>query len=222
MQHTEGLFEGSDGIRLYYQCWLPRHEARAVVTIVHGFSDHCGRYDHLVSSLVNRRIAVYGYDLRGHGQSPGRQGHVQHFSEYREDTRHFIEFVSSLHPTLPLYLFGHSMGGLIALDQALSYPDELQGVIASAPHLGTPPVSPLKQTLANLLSRLWPTFTMDAGLDVTALSRDQGVVQEYCEDPLVHGRGSARLSTELEEAVRWVRTNATRLTIPLLIYCGTE
>jgi alpha-beta hydrolase superfamily lysophospholipase len=221
MQQNEGLFEGADGMKLYYRCWLPDSQTRAAVIIVHGFSDHCGRYDNLVRSLLRRRLAVYSYDLRGHGQSPGKQGHVQEFTDYREDTHSFIQFVARQQPDRPLYLFGHSMGGLIALDQALSYPASIRGVIASAPHLGNPPVSAIKLSLSRLLSRLWPSFTMDAGLDETALSRDQAAVQAYRDDPLVHGRGSARLSTELEAAVDQTQANASRLKMPLLIYGGT-
>ena len=129
-------------LQLFFQNWLPRGDARAVVIIVHGFSDHCGRYENLVEGLVKRRLAVYSYDLRGHGRSPGQQGYIEHFDDYRQDTRTFVNFVSENHLDLPLFLFGHSMGGLIALDQALHYSEGLNGVIASAPHLGNPAAAP--------------------------------------------------------------------------------
>ena len=222
MQHNEGLFSGSEDLQLFFQNWLPRGDARAVVIIVHGFSDHCGRYENLVEGLVKRRLAVYSYDLRGHGRSPGQQGYIEHFDDYRQDTRTFVNFVSENHPDLPLFLFGHSMGGLIALDQALHYSEGLNGVIASAPHLGNPPVAPLKLTAGRLLSRVWPSFSMDAGLDESALSRDEAAVQAYRDDPLVHGRGTARLATELAEAVAETQANAQRLQPPLLIYFGSD
>ena len=222
MQHKEGYFVGAHDDNLYYQFWLPRGGARAVVVIVHGFSDHCGRYDNLVSALVRHRFAVYSYDLRGHGQSPGKRGHIESFDDFRQDTHTFIYFVSSNQPGIPLFLYGHSMGGLIALDQALHYPDGLSGVISSAALLGTPAVSPLKLAVGHLLSKVWPTFSMDAGLDETAISRDEAVVQAYRDDVLVHGKGSARLATELENAVAETQANAYRLQPPLLIYFGTD
>ncbi len=222
MQHKEGFFNESEDQRLYYQCWLPRGDARAVVVIVHGFSDHCDRYSNLVKALVKRHLAVYSYDLRGHGRSSGKQGYIEHFDEYRQDTHTFISFVSERHPDHPLFLFGHSMGGLIALDQALYYPERLSGVIASAAHLGNPPVAPVKLTLGRVLSKVWPSFSIDAGLDESALSRDETVVQAYRDDPLVHGQATARLSTELEQAVAETQANASQFKPPLLIYFGTE
>ncbi len=222
MEHNEALFNGSDDLRLYYQYWLPSAAARALAVIVHGFSDHCGRYDNLVHSLLKRQIAVYSYDLRGHGRSSGKQGHIDHFDDFRQDTHIFVNLVSEQHPDLPLFLFGHSMGGLIALDQALHFPDGLSGVVASAPHLGSPPIDPLKLAAGRILSRIWPSFTMAAGLDTSALSRDEAAVRAYEVDPLVHGLGTARLSTELETAVAETQANAQYLQPPLLIYFGAD
>ncbi|MFL7838394.1 MAG: lysophospholipase [Candidatus Promineifilaceae bacterium] len=222
MQHEEGFFNGSNNLSLYYQCWQPRDDARAVVVLVHGFSDHCGRYDALVGALLRHHMAIYGYDLRGHGRSSGKRGHIDHFEDYREDTRTFIDFVHERLPDPPIFLYGHSMGGLISLDQALAYPEPLSGVIASAPLLGTPAVSPAKLWVARLLSRLWPSLSMDAGLDASAISRDVKVVHTYQEDPLVHGQGSVRLATELEDAMVETQAGAAHLQIPLLIYAGSE
>lgn len=222
MQHIEGFFSGLKDQKLYYQCWLPTGHARAVVVIVHGFSDHCGRYANLVEALLRRHFAVYSYDLRGHGQSAGQRGHIDHFDDYRQDTHIFINYVSEQQPDIPFFLFGHSMGGLIALDQALHFPEGLSGVIASAAHLGNPPVSKAKLKLGRLMSRIWPSFSMDAGLDESGLSRNETAVQAYRDDPLVHGKGSARLAAELETAVDETQANAHQFKPPLLIYFGTE
>jgi alpha-beta hydrolase superfamily lysophospholipase len=222
MQHEEGFFNGSTNLSLYYRHWLPPGGARAVVVIVHGFSDHCGRYDTLVEALQRHHMTIYGYDLRGHGRSSGTRGHIDHFDDYRQDTRIFIDFVCKRYPDLPIFLFGHSMGGLISLDQAVMYPEALSGVIASAPLLGTPAVSPVKLWAARLLSRLWPSLSMDAGLDPSAISRDLETVRDYEEDPLVHGQGSVRLAAELENAMIDTQAKARRLQIPLLIYAGSE
>lgn len=222
MEHEEGLFSGWNGQSLFYQSWQPQGEMRAVVVIIHGFSDHCGRYDNLVEALLRHGMAVYGYDLRGQGRSSGKEGHIDHFDDYRQDTRIFNDFVRQRHPDLPLFLFGHSMGGLIALDQALNYPDGLSGVIASVPLIGTPAINPVKLVAARALSRLWPSFSMDAGLDETAISRDIAAIQAYRDDPLVRGRGTARLATELEDAMAETQANAHLLQTPLLIYFGSE
>lgn len=221
MRHYEDQFKAKDNLPLYRQGWLPECKPRAVVALVHGFNDHSGRYGNLVNELVGRRLAVHSYDLRGHGRSAGQRGHIKHFAEFRQDTHDFIQLARAQYPALPFFLFGHSMGGLIVLDQALHYPQGLNGVIASSPHLGDPPISALLTNLSRLMSAVWPGFSLSAGLDPAGLSRDSDVVQAYSSDPLLHGKGTARLAVELSKTVAATQAAAARFEPPLLMYQGT-
>lgn len=221
IQHKEDRFPCTDGNQLFYQSWIPHEAPHAVLIIVHGFSDHSGRYMTIVDNLVPRRIAVYSFDQRGHGRSPGQRGYINSFSEYRDDVLTFTRLVAGQEPDIPLFLLGHSMGGLIGLDFGLHHPQEVNGVIASSPHLSDPPVSPILITLSRALSTVWPTFSMDAGMDNTGLSRDPDVVQTFLDDPLNHGKGTARLATELSKAVAGTNANAASFQPPLLIIHGT-
>jgi len=220
MEHSEGTFRGSGRLVLYYQRWRPDGDARAVVAIVHGFGEHSGRYLNVVNSLTPRGYAICGLDLRGHGRSPGQRGHINEWGEYREDVRAFLQMVGEQEPGRPLFLLGHSLGGLIVLEYALRSPDRLQGVIASAPSLAQVSVSPFKILLARLLSCLWSRFTMEVGLEVSALSHDPAVVKGYREDPLVHGKGTARFGAESLRAMAWTNAHAADLHLPLLIVHG--
>lgn len=221
MAHDEGTFRGAGGIELYEQRWLPdAGEARAVVAIVHGFGEHSGRYTNMVDRLVPAGYAVYAFDLRGHGRSPGQRGHVDRWTEYREDVGAFVCHVSEREPGRPLFLLGHSMGGLIVLEYAEQHPEGLRGVIASGPLLAQPGISPVKLALGRVISRVYPRFSLDTGLDVTAISRDPAVVEAYRKDPLVHGRGTARLSTEIAAAQARTLAGAPTWTLPLLIIHG--
>jgi alpha-beta hydrolase superfamily lysophospholipase len=221
MRHHEDQFSGVNNLPLYRQSWLPEGKPSATLAIVHGFSDHSGRYKNLVSELVRRRIAVYSYDLRGHGRSAGQRGHISHFDDFRQDTRRFCKLVTAQHPTLPFFLFGHSLGGLIVLDQALYYPEGIDGVIASSPHLGDPPISPFLDLVSKVMSSVWPSFSVNAGIDASALSRDSNIIQAYKTDPLVHGKGTARLAVEISHTVAETQTAAPRFQPHLLIYHGT-
>ncbi len=221
MQHTENNFICNDSLQLYYQCWKPKEPARAALIIVHGFSDHSGRYQNIVDDLVPRGIVVYSFDQRGHGRSPGQSGHVDSFAEYRDDLLTFTQTVATLQPDIPCFLLGHSMGGLIVLDFGLYYPQEVDGIIASSPHLSDPPVSPILTTLSRVLSGIWPTLSISAGLDDHGLSRDPQVVRAYQNDPLVHGKATPRLSTELTKTVAETNANAASFQLPLLIFHGT-
>lgn len=220
MEHTEGTFQGLAGLALRYQRWRPDAGLKAAIAVVHGFGEHSGRYANLIGHFVPRGYSVSGYDLRGHGLSPGKRGAIRSWQEFREDTRAFFSHVAGLESGAPLFLYGHSMGGLIVLDLALHSPEGMKGVISSGPALGKPGVSPLLLALSRVLSTIAPGLTLKTGLDATALSRDPSVVKAYQEDPLVHSLASARLGTELENTAKWVHAHAAELRVPLLIVHG--
>lgn len=222
MEHFEGTFHGDGGIELYYQGWCPQGTPRATLAIVHGFGEHSGRYGNVVNWFVPRGYAAYAFDVRGNGRSPGPRGYVGRFEEYREDLRAFLDLVRGIQPDGPLFLLGHSQGGLIVLNHVLHDPSGIDAVVASSPALGRLPVSPFLLVLARALSRVWPTFRLATGLDVTALSRDESVVQAYVADPLVHNMGTPRLGTELMAAIEWTQAHAADLSLPCLIVHGTD
>ena len=221
MQHQEGTFSGSEGLALYYQCWQPDDLARGVLVIVHGHGEHSGRYKHVVNHLVPQGFAVYALDHRGHGRSPGQRGYVNSMADFRGDVRAFVQLAAAANPGLPLFIMGHSLGGLITLDYVLHHPEGLRGVIASAPAVGSVGVSPILLQISRLLSRVWPTFSMETGLDVNGISRDPQEVKAYQSDPLVHGKGTARLATEVMDTAVYCQTNAHTLRLPLLMIHGT-
>ena len=218
----EGTFRSRDGLSLYFRGWRPESPTppKAVVALVHGFGEHSGRYASLIHYLVPRGYALYAFDLRGHGRSPGRRGHINSWQEFREDVGAFLQEVRRYEDVRPLFLFGHSMGGLMVLDYALHHPEGLKGVIASGPVLAQPGVSPVLLFISRVLSRVWPTFSLDTHLDASAISRDPDVVAAYRADPLVHSRASARLGTELTRTVEWVMAHADAWRLPLLILHG--
>jgi alpha-beta hydrolase superfamily lysophospholipase len=113
------------------------------------------------------------------------------------------------------------MGGLIVLDFGLHNPQEVNGIVATSPHLSDPPISPILTTLSRALSSVWPTLGINAGIDNTGLSRDPKIVQAFLDDPLCHGKGTPRLATELSKAVVETNANAFRFQTPLLIIHGT-
>lgn len=222
MDHDESTFSGHDGLALYYQCWRPSagQPPRAVVAVVHGGGEHSGRYGNLVDCLVPAGFAVHAFDLRGHGRSPGPRGHINRFSEFREDVRAFLSFVRRAEPQGRLFLLGHSLGGLIVLNTVLHDPSGLAGVVASGAFIAEMPFSRVKILMAKAMSSLVPRFTLATGLEVAALSRDPAVIEAYTHDPLVHGVGSARLGTELAAAIDWTQAHAADLALPLLMVHG--
>jgi len=209
------------GLELYYQCWWPEEESQAILAIVHGFGEHSGRYMNVVNHLTSRGYAIYGFDHRGHGRSPGQRGHINEWEEYQEDVRAFLQMISEQESGRPIFLLGHSMGGLIALDYILHHPGGLRGaIISGAPIEPVGGAKPYLVTLARLLSRVWPRFSLSPGLDISAISRDPAVVKAYEEDPLVHGVATVRWGTELLSTIEWVKAHAEEVRIPILLIHG--
>lgn len=222
MQHSEGTFRGAGAIDLFYQRWQPEGTPRAILAIVHGFGEHSGRYPNVVNYFVPRGYAVYGFDHRGHGRSPGTRGHINQWSEFRDDVRAFVQLAAAQEPNRPMFLLGHSLGGLIALEYVLHDPKGLRGVIASSPLLVQAGLSPVAVAMGKILSRVAPGVPVKTGLDASTISRDPAVVKAYQEDPLVHSFGTPRLSTEITAAQNWTNAHAGDLNLPLLLIVGSE
>ncbi len=222
MKHREGTLQGLKGTTLYYQSWHPEEPSQAVVTLVHGLGGHSGVFQNAVEYLVPQGYEVYAFDLRGHGRSGGQRGHINDWAEFRADLRLFLRFVRTQRTSCPMILWGHSLGGTIVLDYVLRSPDEVQGLIVTAPALGKVSISPLKLMVGRLLSQIAPRFSLKLGIHNSLGSRDPQIVASYLLDPLRHEYGSARLATEYFATVRWIYSHASELQIPLLIMHGSS
>lgn len=222
MPMIEDHFAGCDGLRLFRRRWPAIGPARGVLVNVHGLGDHSGLYPTVSDHFTACGFAVHAADLRGNGRSPGRRGHVREWREYREDLACFVALVRREEPGLPLFLLGHSLGGLVVLDYVLQHPEGVRGVIVSATPLGPLGVPAPLLLLGRIASRVWPGFSLETGMDLSGLARDPAVVDQVLGDPLFHRRGSARLSTEVVAAIERVQAGAPRFPAPLLVLHGTD
>lgn len=228
MKHSEGHLELRHSIargtsRLFCQAWLPDVETRAVVLLVHGLGEHSSRYQHFAEHLTSRGFAVYTLDHYGHGKSDGRMGYVQRFSVYLDGVNALLEQARDEQPQLPLFLVGHSMGGLIAATFLLKNQDAFRACVLSGPALKTDQAPPaLLLALNRLLSKLVPTLPM-IQLDASGVSRDPAVVEAYVNDPLVyHGKLSARLIAELTATMGDTLSRASEIRIPVNFMHGEK
>ncbi|MFM8005389.1 MAG: lysophospholipase, partial [Dolichospermum sp.] len=219
----EGKFSGVGGLDLYYQSWHPGGEVRGILAIVHGLGGHSGLYKTIVEHLLPREYAVYALDLRGHGRSSGQRGYINTWTEFRDDLQAFLKLIQQQQPGYPIFLLGHSLGGVIALDYTLHYVKDqstLAGVIGFSPSIGQVGVPLSRIVLGKLLSRVWPRFSLHIGLDFSAGSRNQKILDSYTQDKLRHTLATARLSTEFFATVDWIHTHAEKWQVPLLILHG--
>jgi alpha-beta hydrolase superfamily lysophospholipase len=181
--------------------------------------------------MVPLGYAVHVFDLRGHGSSPGVRGHIERFSDYVSDARLFAEAIAAEQTAAqagklaaPLYLLGHSLGGLIATSSAEARPDGLAGLILSSPFLRLRlPVSGVKRAAATVLSRVAPTRDIGNSIPAEELSHEPDVVAAYTSDPLNHHVATARWAAEVLAAQRAALSAAGQLHLPLLVmYAGAD
>jgi alpha-beta hydrolase superfamily lysophospholipase len=220
VEAREFWYEGAGGARLYCRRGGMPGAPRAAVISLHGLGDHSGLYPMVAEALGPHRIAVYSPDLRGNGRSPGPRGYIDSWADLREDLHRLVRRTRAEVPGVPLFLLGNSLGGLVVLDYASHHPDEIRGVVALAPPLGALGVPAPLLALGRVLSRVWPRFSLETGMDLDGLSRDPAVVEEVLADPLFHRRGTARLSTEVTATIVRVQRAAPEFPVPLLVVHG--
>ena len=222
MHAYTGSFRTAQGPTLFTRTYLPDGTARAAVIIAHGYAEHSGRYEAFAWRLVAEDYAVYALDHRGHGQSGGKRASVRVFREYVDDLARFIDRVRETRPHPPRFLFGHSMGGLVALQLVLEHPEKVEGLAVTGALLENAVQLPRPlERVAGLVSRLAPDLPVQE-LRAEDVSRDPEVVQAYKDDPLIyHGKVRARLGYELLRAGPYVLGRAHNIEIPTLIQHGT-
>lgn len=211
-----------DGVELHTRTLIPTTSPQAAIVLVHGFAEHCGRYGGVAHTFAKENTAVYTYDQRGYGRSGGPRAYVDRFDDYLDDLGQVLSFVRSRTSDLPLFLFGHSMGGLVALKYVLDRAPALKGLIMSAPALEVNSnLAPFLRRFAQVLGRVAPTLPTTRSPQ-GAISRDPAVVTAAQNDPFnYHRRIPARTGAELLRAGREVREQMDSLRTPFLLLQGT-
>ena len=220
IRRTELLISGARGDQLFSREWLPPEPER-VLLLVHGVAEHSGRYEHVGSWFAERACAVHAYDQRGHGKSAGFLGHLRRFSDYLDDLDAVLRRARERHPELPVFLVGHSMGGLVVAAFARERRPEVAGIAMSGPALCIPAnVSPAMLAGARLLGRLLPRLRMNAQIDPAGLSRVPEVVRAYVDDPLVFSQITASFASEVFAAIRRTGDGGADVRLPTLLLHG--
>ncbi|MCP5517336.1 MAG: lysophospholipase [Verrucomicrobiales bacterium] len=215
-------WQSRDGLVLRGRMWPPGETSSAVIGLVHGLGEHCGRYAVLVDCLNRAGCTMAAFDLRGHGLSDGTRGHARSYRALMHDISDFLEVVSGRTSGQAVFLYGHGLGGNLVINFLLRHQRAINGVVASAPVLRPSRTIPLwKRALVRFLRYAYPTATLPSGLELPALSRDPAVVAAYRADPLVHNRVSARLAVDVLEAGEWALERAADFPRDLLLMHGT-
>jgi alpha-beta hydrolase superfamily lysophospholipase len=223
MGHYTATLTAADGTKLFTQRWTPPEGSKGTIVIAHGYADHSGRYQHTADYFVQQGYAVYALDHRGHGQSRGETfGYFERFEQLSDDLRHLMEWARSEERVGPLFLLGHSMGGLLSLYTVIHAQAMLKGLVLSGPLFPTSSTIALPmRILARTLSVIAP-HTGTLAVDSSTISKDPEVVEAYNADPNVyHGKIPARVGAEWIAAADYTKANFSRITLPMLILHGS-
>ncbi|MDN5759550.1 MAG: lysophospholipase [Tomitella sp.] len=221
VREEQGTIIGVGGVELYWRSWAPTDATpRALIVLVHGMGEHCGRYDHVADALLARGYAVAAHDHRGHGRSGGKRSYIDRMDNLVADIGIAFDRAVAAVPDVPVVMIGHSVGGLSAALWAADNQDRLDGLVLSGPFAALDAANPATRIAVRLLSAAVPKMGV-VTIDASALSHDPTVGEDYAADPLVYsGKLPARTAGELAEAVDKVQRRAPELRLPLLVMYG--
>ncbi|TMB94839.1 MAG: lysophospholipase [Chloroflexi bacterium] len=218
----EGLVASADGTKLSYRAW-PKAGATISLAVMHGLGEHSRRYERFAMGMARHGFATFAVDLRGHGKSEGRRGHVDSWNQWTDDVAAFVAHVEGLAggEVVPV---GHSFGGAALLSTLLAGKlPETSRLVLSSPALRLKSSVPgWKLALGKATSVVLPTLTLDNQVDPKTLSRIPEVVEAYRTDPLVHSKISSRLYSEWGAACKAIFERAGEIKVPFLILAGTD
>jgi alpha-beta hydrolase superfamily lysophospholipase len=214
-------FAATDGLRLFLRSWRPAGAPRAVVVIVHGFKAHGGLYEWTGEQMVRRGLAVYALDLRGHGQSEGERLWIDRFAQFTDDVAVLVELARARHPGVPLFLLGHSAGGVISCGYVLEHQERLAGFICES-FAHEIPAPDFALAVLKGLSHIAPHAHV-LKLEDEGFSRDVAFVERMKTDPLIPRQGyPTNTVAEMVRADEVLKVSFEKITLPVLILHGTE
>ncbi|PFP24871.1 hypothetical protein COJ96_22860 [Bacillus sp. AFS073361] len=218
---TAGTFNGDGGTELFFKVIEPLTASKAAVILVHGHGDHSGGMQNLFKRLVKSGYIVYTFDLRGHGKSSGKRGFIQSWDEFRGDLHEFRNLVALDQPERPLYIVGHSLGGLITLDYALDYSDGISGIIALSPAISYE-VKPLEQLGITIMGKVKPDYSINKSRRIFLMKKNTAVRTKYYSDRLRHNIVTPGLGSGLIQAISRLENQAQSIKLPLLLQYGLD
>ena len=201
----------------------PGEDLKAVIIFVHGLGEHIQRYE-LWADLFNKQgIGFTGVDLPGHGRSGGRRGHVKSYAILEEMIDILLNSCKQTFPGVPVFIYGHSLGGGIVLDYLIRKNPGIKGAIVTSPWLRLsfePPKA--KMVLASIMKNVLPGLIQPSGLVVEHISHDEAVINRYKADPLVHNKISVALFVGADGAAKYSLAHASELKVPTLLLHGSD
>ena len=222
MKMSEKFILNSSAKKIFIREWETKGQPKKNILIIHGLGEHSGRYKEFAEFYIEKGIGVYALDLQGHGKSIGKRGHIKSFEEYLDSVENSLIFIRKKFLDTPIILFGHSLGGLIALNFLIERESkEIECGIISSPWIETKiKVPEYLLIIQKILKNIFPSLRLNNRLNSNHLSKNKEIVKKYVEDELVHNKISLNLYSEVMSAIDNVKQKASRIKINIFLYHG--
>jgi alpha-beta hydrolase superfamily lysophospholipase len=221
MEPKETCLKLKTGEKIYGWYVAPELNPKAIVCLCHGWGEHSLRYKHWAERFLKYGYGFFAWDHYGHGQSEGKRGHIRNFGVFMEEINLVLSKASMLFPGSPIVLYGHSMGGNIAINFALREHNPFRLLIATSPWLKlTNKPSAILSFLVKILNGILPALQINAPLNAEGISHVPEIVESYRTDPLNHSKITPRLLTEINKASDYAIANIEKLEKPFLLIHG--
>jgi alpha-beta hydrolase superfamily lysophospholipase len=218
----ETTWKNKQGLALYSAEWPVKHP-KAVIALVHGQGEHIGRYASLAGWYNAHDVTLTGFDQQGYGKSEGKRGHAESLDVLLDDIGQFLGNTRKQYPNVPIFLYGHSLGGGLVLHYVLRRDPLLDGLIVTSPLIRLAFQAPaLKIMIGKMLRHIVPTLTLPTGLAANFISHDPAEVAAYKQDPLVHDKLSAAAGISILEMGEWLEAYSGVFSIPVLLMHGGD
>ncbi|MEQ1507311.1 MAG: lysophospholipase [Myxococcota bacterium] len=218
---TAPSITAADGTCLACYRWRPEGEPRGIVVVVHGIRDHATRYDALARALVDRGLVVVAHDLRGHGSSGGHRQRFDSLDQLLTDLDGVVDAARAADPGLPVFVYGHSLGGLITTEYALAHPTELAGIVLSGAALKlSPDVTGGQIAGAKLFGTILPNLPAQPVDDTVFVSTPEATAAFLADPQIDHAKLPARSAKAALNGLADVSVRYGEVTVPMLVMHG--
>lgn len=219
---TEGFIAGFDGNKLHMASWMPVNQPKAILLMLHGLGDHIMRFHSWANYFNNYEIGVIGMDLPGHGKSDGKRGAMQ-YGLMMKDIKKLMDHAQKLYPNIPRILYGHCIGGNLALNYCIRCKPAISGIISTSPWLKSAyTASRFSTFFTKLILKLNPSYSIAWRPQSTCLTHDPEEVKRFDIDTLVHPQVSLKLLESLENEGAFILKSKHKINTPLLLMHGSS
>ncbi|MGK0186485.1 MAG: alpha-beta hydrolase superfamily lysophospholipase, partial [Verrucomicrobiales bacterium] len=209
---------------LFFHSNVPEHSPSAQLYFLHGYGDHCGRYEQFYEFMIDNGVACHVLDFRGHGKSEGKCGFVRKWTEYLDDLEALLEARPPAQFDVPTFFLGHSHGGLVLAHGLLAgILPPLAGCIFSSPYFqNAVHVSLPKRVFSQTADAIWPSLPIPNGIEPEWLSSDPKMVEDARNDPLLLNRATPRWFLATRKKQEELMERVSEISVPLLLIGGDD